>query len=189
MLERVSGDGKRCYPVAMPDTTNNSKPSMDDAALAVLAVKLAQRLLEHELKLVTAESCTGGWITKCLTDIAGSSDWFERGFVTYSNAAKQESLGVSAETLSLHGAVSEQCVREMAAGALRHSQAQVAVAVSGVAGPGGGSPDKPVGTVWIAWAWQDRSVSVRRCHFEGDREAVRRAAVLMALRGLVDGLD
>jgi nicotinamide-nucleotide amidase len=188
MLERVSGDGKQCYPVAMPDTTLPD-PSTDDAALAVLAVKLAQRLLERELKLVTAESCTGGWVAKCLTDIAGSSDWFERGFVTYSNAAKQDALGVSAETLSLHGAVSEQTVREMAAGALRHSQAQVAVAVSGIAGPAGGSADKPVGTVWVAWAWPDRRVSVQSCHFQGDREGVRRAAVLTALQGLVDGLD
>jgi nicotinamide-nucleotide amidase len=188
MLVMVSGDGKQCYSVAMPDTTNPN-PSTDDAALAVLAVKLAQRLLARELKLATAESCTGGWIAKCLTDIAGSSEWFERGFVTYSNAAKQDALGVSAETLSLHGAVSEQCVREMAAGVLRHSQAQAAVAVSGVAGPAGGSADKPVGLVWIAWAWPNRSVSVKCCHFGGDRGAVRRAAVLTALQGLVDGLD
>ncbi|MGH8369528.1 MAG: CinA family protein, partial [Gammaproteobacteria bacterium] len=142
-------------------------PDADDAALAALAEQLARRLLERGLKLACAESCTGGWIAKCLTDIAGSSDWFERGFVTYSNSAKQDALGVSAETLSMHGAVSEQSVREMAVGVLRHSQAQVAVAVSGIAGPTGGSADKPVGTVWIGWAWPDRSVSVKHCHFDG----------------------
>jgi len=169
----------------MPDTTNQAST---DAALAALAEKLAVVMLARGLKLASAESCTGGWIAKCLTDIAGSSDWFERGFVTYSNAAKQEALGVSAETLSLNGAVSEQTVREMAAGALRHSQAGVSVAVSGIAGPAGGSADKPVGTVWFGWAWPDRSVTVRQCRFEGDREAVRRAAVATALQGLLDGL-
>jgi nicotinamide-nucleotide amidase len=163
-------------------------PSTDDAALAALAAQLAERLLARGLKLVTAESCTGGWIAKCLTDIAGSSDWFERGFVTYSNAAKQDALGVSAETLSVHGAVSEPTVREMATGALRHSQAQVALSVSGIAGPTGGSVDKPVGTVWFAWAWPDRSVSARHHQFKGDRDAVRRAAVATALQGLLDGL-
>jgi nicotinamide-nucleotide amidase len=187
MLVAVSGDSKQCYPVAMPNRLHTNLQT-DDAALAALTETLAQRLLAAGLKLATAESCTGGWIAKCLTDIAGSSDWFERGFITYSNGAKQESLGVSAETLSLHGAVSEQCVREMAAGVLRHSPAQVAVAVSGIAGPGGGSADKPVGLVWIAWAWPNRSVSVTRCQFDGDREAVRRAAVASALQGLLDGL-
>lgn len=187
MLVRVSGDGKQCYAVAMPEPEITARPT-DDAALAALAGQLAQRLLARGLTLVTAESCTGGWIAKCLTDIAGSSDWFERGFVTYSNAAKQDALGVSAETLSAYGAVSEQAVREMAAGALRHSRAQVAIAVSGIAGPTGGSADKPVGTVWFGWAWPDRSVSARRHQFKGDRDAVRRAAVATALQGLLDGL-
>ena len=168
-----------------PDTDN---PAADDAILAALADKLAKALLARGFKLASAESCTGGWIAKLLTDIAGSSDWFERGFVTYSNAAKQDSLGVSAETLSLNGAVSEQTVREMAAGALRHSQADVTVAVSGIAGPKGGSADKPVGTVWFGWAWPNRSVTVRHCRFGGDRDTVRRAAVATALQGLLDGL-
>lgn len=166
----------------------HSNPPAGDAVLAELAERLARVLLARGFKLAAAESCTGGWIAKCLTDIPGSSDWFERGFVTYSNSAKQDSLGVSAETLSLHGAVSEQTVREMAAGVLRHSQAQVALAVSGVAGPAGGSADKPVGTVWFGWAWPDRSVTAQCCHFDGDREAVRRAAVATALKGLLDGL-
>ena len=166
----------------------HSNPPANDAALAELAEKLAQVLVARGFKLAAAESCTGGWIAKCLTDIPGSSDWFERGFVTYSNSAKQDSLGVSAETLSLHGAVSEQTVREMAAGVLRHSQAQVAIAVSGIAGPAGGSADKPVGTVWCGWAWPDRSVTAQCRHFDGDREAVRRAAVATALKGLLDGL-
>ncbi|HEX6550345.1 MAG TPA: nicotinamide-nucleotide amidase [Gammaproteobacteria bacterium] len=165
-----------------------SNPPADDIRLAALAKKLAHALSAQGFKLATAESCTGGWIAKCLTDIPGSSDWFERGFVTYSNSAKQDSLGVSAETLSLHGAVSEQAVREMAAGVLRHSQAQLAIAVSGIAGPAGGSADKPVGTVWFGWAWPDRSVTAQCCQFDGDREAVRRAAVATALQGLLDGL-
>lgn len=162
--------------------------STDDSELYGLAVKLGERLQARNLKLAIAESCTGGWIAKCLTDVAGSSEWFERGFVTYSNGAKLAMLGVSAKTLAARGAVSEEAVREMAAGALRHSEAQVAVAVSGIAGPAGGTAEKPTGTVWIAWARPDRSVSARRFRFEGDREAVRREAVAAALRGLLDEL-
>lgn len=161
----------------------------DDTALRDLAGAVGERLRQRGLKLAVAESCTGGWIAKCLTDIAGSSGWFERGFVTYSNAAKHDALGVSAETLSLHGAVSEQVVREMATGTLRHSQAQISVSVSGVAGPDGGSEDKPVGTVWMAWGWPDRRVSAHHFQFEGDRESVRRAAVAAALSGVLDGLS
>jgi nicotinamide-nucleotide amidase len=167
---------------ALPET------EISDAALAALATRLAESLRAHELKLATAESCTGGWIAKCLTDISGSSEWFERGFVTYSNGAKMSMLGVSADTLASCGAVSEESVREMAAGALRHSQVQVAVAVSGIAGPDGGNQDKPVGTVWIAWAWPDRTVSAQRYHFGGKRDAVRRAAVATALKGLLEGI-
>ncbi|HKT31619.1 MAG TPA: nicotinamide-nucleotide amidase [Gammaproteobacteria bacterium] len=160
----------------------------DDVALETLAGELGRRLLARGLKLVTAESCTGGWIAKCVTDIAGSSEWFERGYVTYSNEAKRENLGVSADSLSLHGAVSEQAVREMAMGAAQRGQAPLAVAVSGIAGPDGGSADKPVGTVWIAWHWPDRHITARSFRFDGDREAVRRQAVAAALQGLLDGL-
>ena len=165
------------------------KPVTDDALLAALANELGIRLKSRGLKLATAESCTGGWIAKCVTDIPGSSVWFERGFVTYSNEAKRADLGVSADTLSLHGAVSEQTVREMAAGAAQRSQVPMAVAVSGIAGPDGGSADKPVGTVWIAWHWPDRHVTTQHFHFAGNREAVRRQAVTAALQGLLNGLS
>ncbi len=161
----------------------------DDAALLELATELGRRLVLHNLKLATAESCTGGWIAKCLTDIAGSSDWFDRGFVTYSNAAKQAMLGVLETTLTEHGAVSEATVLEMVAGALTHSEATVAVAVSGIAGPTGGSPDKPVGLVWIAWAWRNSKATAKCFQFTGGREAVRRMAVAEALKGLIDGVE
>lgn len=152
--------------------------------LAQQARELAEQLRSRQLKLAAAESCTGGWIAKILTDIAGSSDWFDRGFVTYSNQAKQEMLEVQLATLTAHGAVSEPVVREMVSGALAHSQADLAVSVSGVAGPGGGSPEKPVGTVWFAWQRRGGEVVATRHHFAGDREAVRRQAVLVALRGV-----
>ena len=135
--------------------------------------------------LATAESCTGGWIAKVLTDLPGSSDWFGYGIVSYSNPAKQELLGVSAVTLVEHGAVSEQVVREMAEGALKQGNADVAVAVSGVAGPSGGSPDKPVGTVWFAWAGPGSALHSELRQFPGDREAVRRQAVAVALEGVL----
>jgi nicotinamide-nucleotide amidase len=147
------------------------------------ARELAARLLDRKLKLAAAESCTGGWIAKVVTDIAGSSDWFERGFVTYSNAAKQEMLGVRAETLAAHGAVSEPVVREMVAGALAHSHADLALSVSGIAGPGGGAPEKPVGSVWFAWQRRGAEAVATCHHFSGDREAVRRQAVVVALQG------
>jgi nicotinamide-nucleotide amidase len=153
-----------------------------------LVARLADRLVSGGLRLAAAESCTGGWVAKVCTDAAGSSRWFERGFVTYSNEAKEELLGVRADTLARLGAVSEATVREMAAGALRHSRADVALAISGIAGPGGGSADKPVGTVWFAWAWRDGRVAVRCERFGGDRDAVRRAAVATALGGLLDGV-
>ncbi|WP_428603739.1 nicotinamide-nucleotide amidase [Sedimenticola sp.] len=149
------------------------------------AQALAQRLLAAHSTLATAESCTGGWIAKVLTDIAGSSLWFDRGFVTYSNQAKQEMLGVSGETLAIHGAVSEAVVREMAAGVLAKSPADLALSVSGIAGPGGGTPEKPVGTVWFAWQVRGGEL-VSDCHlFDGDREAVRRQAVVVALQGVL----
>lgn len=136
--------------------------------------------------LVTAESCTGGWIGREVTAAPGCSHWYERGFITYTNLSKQEMLGVRAETLERWGAVSEQTVREMAEGALCHSHAQVALAVSGIAGPGGGTPDKPVGTVWLAWAGDWFETLARRQVFSGDREAVRRQAVSASLQQLLD---
>jgi nicotinamide-nucleotide amidase len=157
--------------------------------LESLARRVGARLKKHGLKLATAESCTGGWIAQAVTAIAGSSDWFERGFVTYSNQAKRELLGVRARTLSRHGAVSEATAKEMAAGALGRSRAQVAVAVTGVAGPGGGTRSKPVGTVCFAWS-RKRSVPesvVRR--FSGSREGIRRQSVAFALRGLLERLE
>ena len=137
------------------------------------------------LNLVTAESCTGGWVGEAVTAIAGSSDWFDRGFITYSNAAKREVLGVAAATLSQHGAVSEETAREMALGALKHSRAQVSVAITGVAGPGGGSADTPVGTVCFAWAKNDAALCSERHLLEGDRTEVRRQSVVIALRGIL----
>ena len=147
--------------------------------------QVAKALLEKGWMLVTAESCTGGLIAKRCTDRSGSSQWFFGGFVTYANAAKMHWLGVAEETLRRHGAVSEQTVREMAAGALRQSAAQVAVAVSGIAGPTGGTPDKPVGTVWIGWATLSGVTEAQCYHFDGDRAAVREQAARAALVGVV----
>ena len=153
-----------------------------------LSRRLAELLLQQQLKLVTAESCTGGMIAAACTDLAGSSAWFERGFVTYSNAAKSELLGVAPQLIAQHGAVSEAVARAMALGALRHSQAQVALAVTGIAGPGGGTPDKPVGTVWLGWS-VDSQVHTQMQRFDGDRAAVRAAAVQHGLRRLVELLS
>lgn len=158
---------------------------MSDADLTALAADLGERLAAAGLVLVTAESCTGGWIAKCMTDIAGSSGWLDRGFVTYSNAAKQEMLGVDAATLALYGAVSEPVVQQMAEGAMGRSAAQVAVAVSGIAGPGGGSAEKPVGMVCFGFALPD-GVSTETRHFAGDRDAVRRQSVRHALSRLIE---
>jgi len=142
-------------------------------------------LLGKQRKVCTAESCTGGLIAKSFTDLAGSSDWFDRGFVTYSNAAKSEMLGVPASVIEDYGAVSEAVANAMANGALRYSEADYAVAVTGVAGPGGGSEEKPVGTVWIAAASAEQIVS--KCHrFDGDRQAVREATLLAAIAALLD---
>lgn len=149
-----------------------------------LVASAAHLLLEKGWFLATAESCTGGLIAAACTDLAGSSAWFERGFVTYSNAAKIELLGVDARLIESHGAVSEPVVRAMALGALAHSHAQVSVAITGIAGPGGGSPTKPVGTVWLAWHLPGET-NVQCCHFTGDRNAVRNASVLHALQGLI----
>ncbi|HCI13156.1 MAG: damage-inducible protein CinA [Gallionellales bacterium GWA2_60_142] len=152
----------------------------------VLAAQIGGLLKSHGLMLATAESCTGGGVAQVITDVAGSSAWFERGFVTYSNLSKQQMLGVSEDTLQRHGAVSEAVVREMAAGALRHSGAQVALAVSGIAGPDGGTPDKPVGTVWFAWALRDGPVVSRMRRLGGNRAEVRVKAVRIALQGVVE---
>lgn len=149
----------------------------------LLVEQLAQRLQRRQWMLVTAESCTGGLIAGACTDLSGSSNWFERGYVTYSNAAKTELLGVDAALIERAGAVSEDVARAMAAGALAHAHAQVAVAVTGVAGPTGGSADKPVGLVWFGFALPDRVVS-EMVHFTGDRAAVRAATVRHALQRL-----
>jgi len=154
-----------------------------DSVASVQAV--ADRLLKHRQKVCTAESCTGGLIAKTFTDLAGSSDWFERGFVTYSNVAKTDMLAVPASLIEDYGAVSEAVATAMASGALRHSQADYSIAVTGVAGPGGGSEDKPVGTVWIALASAEQIVA-RRYQFDGDRKAVRVATMQTALDLLLD---
>ena len=153
--------------------------------LTELSQQLAKLLLQQQKQLAVAESCTGGWLAKCLTDIAGSSQWFERGFVTYSYLSKQEMLGVLPATLEQAGAVSEAVVREMAAGVLLHSAADLSVAISGIAGPGGGVPDKPVGTVCFGLACKDNIIQSDTQYFEGDREAVRRQSVAHALTRLI----
>ena len=155
-----------------------------DAALLHSAERVGEALLTRGWTVTTAESCTGGWIAKVLTDVAGSSQWFARGFVTYSNDAKSDMLGVSDETLARHGAVSEQVVLAMAAGAARAARAECAVAVSGIAGPGGAVPGKPVGSVWIAWQ-SPAGAQTQLFEFAGDREAVRRQSVVAALQGLL----
>lgn len=154
-----------------------------------LAVQLGQALRARGWMLVTAESCTGGGIAQAVTSVAGSSAWFERGFVTYANDAKVEMLDVQLATLEQHGAVSEAVVREMATGALRHSHADIAVAVSGIAGPGGGSAEKPVGTVWFAWALRAGEVRVERYLLSGDRTAIRTQSVHIALQGVLTMLQ
>ncbi|MDA1108091.1 MAG: nicotinamide-nucleotide amidohydrolase family protein [Proteobacteria bacterium] len=158
------------------------------AALAALATRVGEMLKRHSIMLVTAESCTGGWVAQAITAVPGSSAWFERGFITYTNIAKHEMLGVPAATLRAHGAVSEPAVCSMAEGALRHSHAQISLAVSGIAGPGGATKSKPLGTVCFAWAGCGRETRSRTEHFTGDREAVRRQAVVAALQGVLDFL-
>ena len=159
-----------------------------DRDLARLAARLGRRLLKGGRSVATAESCTGGWIAKAMTDIGGSSQWFVEGFVTYSNESKIRRLGVPTSLLKIKGAVSEAVVREMARGAIRRTGADLAVAVSGIAGPGGAAPGKPVGTVWIGWAARRGHairVAAQLRHFRGNREAVRRKTVRLALQGLL----
>ena len=160
-----------------------------DAELARLAKRLGEELTGSSRRVATAESCTGGWIAKALTDVPGSSQWFETGIVAYGNGAKTTLLGVLPADLAEHGAVSESVVKAMALGALERTGADLALAVSGIAGPDGGTPGKPVGTVWLAWAWRRGKavhVQARRKLFKGDRELVRRKAVAGALEGALE---
>jgi nicotinamide-nucleotide amidase len=181
-----------------------SEPS-EDSALAALAAAVADVLGRQQRHLATAESCTGGWVAQSLTAIAGSSAWFDRGFVTYSNAAKIDMLGVSERSLAEHGAVSEQVALEMACGALQRSQADCALSITGIAGPSGGTAQKPVGTVCFGWAWQALAGDARLANLQasiplthsvaltlqlsGDRARVRRQAVLESLAGMMRCLD
>ena len=153
-----------------------------EASLAAIALEAGRALQAAGWRLTTAESCTGGWIAKCLTDIAGSSNWFERGYVTYSDSAKRQALGVGAQTLQAHGAVSAETASEMASGALTRSGADVAVSVTGIAGPDGGSIEKPVGLVWFGLSRRGGSTVTEEHRFGGDRAAIRSAAVIAALR-------
>ncbi|WP_435102126.1 nicotinamide-nucleotide amidase [Arhodomonas sp. AD133] len=157
-----------------------------DTALTELSAQLGEALAARGWRVTTAESCTGGWIGKVLTDVSGSSGWFERGFIVYGNDAKVDLLGVSADTLRVHGAVSLNTVAAMAAGARAAADADLAVAVTGIAGPEGGSADKPVGTVWFGWCRRDGEPDCECHQFDGDRDAVRRASVAYALSGLLD---
>ncbi|BBJ22866.1 CinA family protein [Candidatus Nitrotoga sp. AM1P] len=154
-----------------------------------MAIQIGSALKSHGLVLATAESCTGGAVASAITDIAGSSEWFERGFVTYSNEAKREMLGVAQDTLTRYGAVSEAVVREMVAGALYYSHAQVALAVSGIAGPAGGTSDKPVGTVWFAWGIKEGQCFVCLHHLSGNRAEIRTQSVGIAFQGVLELLS
>ena len=166
---------------------------MTDTKLTLIVEQLAALLIKADKKLTVAESCTGGWVAKTLTDLAGSSDWFDRGFVTYSNQAKHEMLGVSESTLLTYGAVSQETVSEMALGALKNSHADFSMSVSGIAGPGGGSEDKPVGLVWFSWAKKENNESIvlasEKQIFNGDRDSVRSQAVEYVLSELINCID
>lgn len=153
-----------------------------------LAERLGRTLLQHRMRLATAESCTGGGLAWAITAVPGSSNWFERGFITYSNEAKQEMLSVPHDTLARYGAVSEQTAASMATGVLVHTPADVSVAITGIAGPDGGTADKPVGTVCLAWSRRRGQTRSARVVFEGDRARVREQSILMALQGLLDFL-
>jgi len=156
-----------------------------DAGLTALSRRVGDDLRDAQLTLATAESCTGGWAAQVITHTAGSSEWFDRGFITYSNDAKVEMLGVAPDTVAKFGAVSEETAAEMAAGALVNSNAMISLAITGIAGPTGGSPGKPVGTVCFAWCKLGQEPQTERQHFDGDRESVRRQAVVYALEGLL----
>ena len=158
---------------------------MTEASDTSIVKQISHELLKHQFHCVVAESCTGGKLSAALTDMAGSSQWFDRGFVTYSNESKQQLLGVSEHVLASFGAVSEETVCAMVTGALSVTDATVSIAVSGIAGPSGGTKTKPVGTVWIAWGLKNDSPLTRCYHFSGDRSSIRDAAVLAALEGLL----
>ena len=160
--------------------------SLSEDEIVALAAELGRRLASRRALVTAAESCTGGLVAGAITSIPGSSGWFQRGFVTYSNEAKTEMLGVPAETLARHGAVSEETARSMAEGALRAGRANYAVAITGVAGPDGGTPAKPVGMVCFGWAALDGSTTSTTKRLPGDRAAVRHASVIVALQGLID---
>lgn len=166
---------------------------MPTQELNKLALTVGESLASRGMMLATAESCTGGWVAQTITSVAGSSAWFERGFVTYSNVSKQELLGVPHDLILAHGAVSRQVAECMATGAVQHSRAQVALAITGIAGPDGGSEFKPVGTVWLAWAVgydaEDLNVVAEKCQFDGDRQEVRLQAVMRSLEGLISLLQ
>lgn len=157
-----------------------------EAELQQLAIQLGDKLLARGWMVATAESCTGGWVGQLLTSMPGSSAWYERGFIAYANAAKSEMLGVTADILEIHGAVSEETACAMATGALTHSHAQASLAITGIAGPGGGTPQKPVGMVCYGWAFTDGTVISSNCRLSGDREEIRSRAAAAALRGLID---
>ncbi len=159
--------------------------TISESELEHLTSRVASQLLLLRQRLAVAESCTGGWLAKCCTDLAGSSSWFERGYVTYSNQAKHDVLGVDEQLICTYGAVSKQTARAMAEGTLKQAKADISVAITGIAGPSGGSADKPVGTVWIAWATAKNVLEVNCYHFTGDRKQVRIQAVQCALEGII----
>lgn len=163
--------------------------TVDDKTLRSVASELGEQLVERNMLMATAESCTGGWVAKIITDIDGSSRWFDCALVTYHNQAKQELLGVDPQTLDSYGAVSQPTVKQMVLGLLDRCNASIGVSISGIAGPGGGTEKKPVGTVWMAWARPGRVLEAVRFNFKGDREAVRRQAVYEALTGIKRLLD
>jgi len=164
----------------------HSEHALSEQELRYLAEKLGQCLTEKGLKLASAESCTGGWLAKIVTDIPGSSEWFIGSVVSYSNEAKHDLLGVNEITLNEFGAVSGETVLEMSDGVFSHTDADVVVSISGIAGPGGGSDDKPVGLVWLSWGKRDKSVFATPFNFDGDREDIRKQSIKQALNNLLD---
>ncbi|MCB1606852.1 MAG: CinA family protein [Xanthomonadales bacterium] len=166
-----------------------SNDPTETPSLHQIAADLGSQMLARRLKLAVAESCTGGWVCKVVTEISGSSDWFDAGFVAYSYEAKEAMLGVDRRILERYGAVSEEAVLEMVRGALSRSRANVALAITGIAGPTGGTPDKPVGTVWVAWGFGHHPPEAAVFLFSGDREQVRRDTVRVALRGVQEMLE
>jgi nicotinamide-nucleotide amidase len=160
-----------------------------DDHLTKLSERLAVLMIENNQRLVTAESCTGGWLAKCCTDMAGSSSWFDRGFVTYSNRAKQTDLNVPNHTIAQYGAVSENTAHAMAEGALKKSEASISVAITGIAGPSGESATKPIGMVCIAIAIKNKPTSTQTHYFKGNRERVRRQALVIALDGIIENIN